>query len=78
MMARVDERTIANMRFVLEEVFGGVPNGGDHESRKRVAKKLIQGAKKGNVTLEGLRVVARDAATIISSEVGLIFSAARF
>ena len=30
--ARVDERTIANMGVALEEVFGGVPHGGDHES----------------------------------------------
>ena len=45
-MARVDERTTANMGVVLEEVFAGVPHGGDHESRKRVAKKLIQSAKK--------------------------------
>jgi hypothetical protein len=59
-MARVDERTTANMGVALEEVFGGVPHGGDHESRKHVAKKLIQSAKKGNVTLDGLRGVARD------------------
>jgi hypothetical protein len=60
-MVRVDERTTANMGVALEEVFGDVPHGGDHESRKHVAKKLIQSAKKGNVTLDGLRAVARDA-----------------
>ena len=66
-MARVDERTTANMAVVLEEVFAGVPHGGDHESRKHVAKKLIQSAKKGNVTLDGLRAVARDALQQLST-----------
>jgi hypothetical protein len=60
-MTGIDERATANMDVPLEEVFAGVPHGGDHESRKHVAKKLIQSAKKGNVTLDGLRAVARDA-----------------
>jgi hypothetical protein len=60
-MTGIDERTTANMDVALEEVFAGVPHGGDHESRKHVAKKLIQSAKRGNVTLDGLRAVARDA-----------------
>ena len=60
-MTGIDERTTANMDVALEEVFAGVPHGGDHESRKHVARKLIQSAKKGNVTLDGLRAVARDA-----------------
>ena len=60
-MTGIDERTTANMDVALEEVFAGVPHGGDHESRKHVAKKLIQSANKGNVTLDGLRAVARDA-----------------
>ena len=66
-MVRVDERTTANMGVALEEVFGDVPPGGDHESRKHVAKKLIQSAKRGNVTLGGLRVVARDALQQLSA-----------
>ena len=60
-MTGIDERTTANMDVALEEVFAGVPHGGDHESRKHVAKRLIQSAKKGNITLDGLRAVARDA-----------------
>jgi hypothetical protein len=46
-MTGIDERTTANMDVVLEEVFAGVPHGGDHESRKHVAKRQIQSAKKG-------------------------------
>jgi hypothetical protein len=60
-MAQVDERTIANMNVVLDEAFASVPHGGDHESRKRVAKRLLQSAKNGNATLDGLRAVAREA-----------------
>lgn len=45
-MTGIDERTTANMDVALEEVFAGVPHGGDHESRKHIAKKLIQSAKK--------------------------------
>ena len=66
-MARVDERTTANMAVALEEVFASVPHGGDHDSRKHVAKKLIQSAKRGNVTLDGLRAVARDALQQLST-----------
>jgi hypothetical protein len=60
-MTKIDERTMANMQVVLNEVCKDLRNGGDHESRKHFAKKLMQGAKKGNVTLDGLRGVARDA-----------------
>jgi hypothetical protein len=60
-MTKFDERAAANMDVALEEAFAGVLHGGDHESRKYVAKKLIQSAGKGIVTLEGLRAVARDA-----------------
>ncbi|SRR5258708_40105725 len=57
-MTKIEERTTANMDVVLEEVCRSLPHGGDHESRKYVAKKLMQCAKKGNVTLEELRAVA--------------------
>jgi hypothetical protein len=57
-MTKTDERTTANMDVVLEEVCRSLPHGGDHESRKYIAKKLMQAVKKGNVTLEGLRLVA--------------------
>jgi hypothetical protein len=66
-MTRVDERTTGSMVIVLEEVFADVPHGGDHESRKCVARQLIQSAKKGNVTLDGLRTVARYALQQLTS-----------
>lgn len=58
-MTKIDERITADMDAVLEEVCRVLPHGGDHETRKYIAKKLIQGAKKGNTTLDGLRNVAR-------------------
>jgi hypothetical protein len=66
-MTNIDERTAANMDVVLEEVFRGSPHGGDHESRKHVARKLMQSAKKASITLEELRTVARSALQQLSS-----------
>jgi hypothetical protein len=63
----IDERTAANMDVVLEQVCRGLPHGGDHESRKHIAQRLMQSAKKGNITLEGLRAVASRALTDLSS-----------
>jgi hypothetical protein len=60
-MTKIHERVTANMDVVLEEVCRVLPHGGDHETRKYIAKKLIQGAKKGNTTLDGMRSVARTA-----------------
>jgi hypothetical protein len=57
-MTKIEERTTANMDVVLEEVCRSLPHGGDHESRKYVAKKLMETVKKGNITLERLRPVA--------------------
>jgi len=65
-MAQIDERTTANMDVVLEEVCRGLPHGGDHQRRKHIAQKLLQSAKKGNITLEGLRSVASRALSELS------------
>jgi hypothetical protein len=65
-MTKIEQRTIANMDVVLEEVCRCLPHGGDHESRKYVARKLLQSAKKGNVTLEGLKPVASRALSDLS------------
>ena len=65
-MTKIEERTTAKMDVVLEEVCRNLPHGGDHESRKYIAKKLVQSVKKGNVTLEGLRPVASRAFSELS------------
>ena len=57
-MIKVDERTLANMEIVLEDVCKGLSAiGGDHVSRKFIAQQLIEAAKHGNYTLGGLQVV---------------------
>ena len=58
---RLDERALANMEVALENAFRAHPHGGDHESRKHVARKLMQSARKGKTTLGSLTVVARSA-----------------
>jgi hypothetical protein len=54
------------MDVVLDEICSNLPHGGDHESRKYVAKKVMQSVKKGNGTLEGLRPVASRALSELS------------
>jgi hypothetical protein len=65
-MTKIEERTSANMDVVLEETCRDLPNGGDHESRKHIAKNLLQSVKKGNATLEELRSVASRALSELS------------
>jgi hypothetical protein len=64
-MTKNDQRTAADMDVVLEEVCRNLPHRGDHETRKHIAQRLI--AKKGHVTLEGLRTVASRALSGLSS-----------
>lgn len=58
-MTKLGERTTANLEVVLEAACRHLRNGGDHEIRKHIAKKLMQAAKKGNISLDELRSVAR-------------------
>jgi len=61
-MTKLDPRATANMGIALENVCRSLPNsGGDHETRKYVAKKLIQAARRGNTGLAALEDVARHA-----------------
>jgi hypothetical protein len=61
-MTQLDQRTVANMGVALENVCRNLPNsGGDHETRKYVAKKLVQAARKGNTSLNALEEIARHA-----------------
>lgn len=60
-MIKLNERTVANMNFVLEETCRVFPNGGDHERRKYIAQKLKWHAMQGDTTLTDLRAVAHSA-----------------
>jgi hypothetical protein len=65
-MSKIEQRTAANMDVVLEEICRSLPHGGNHKSRKYVAKRLMQSVKNGNVTLDGLRPVASRAFSELS------------
>ena len=67
-MAKLDERTFANMEVALEKACRRFPNGGDHESRKYIAIKLMLSARGGNITLGGLDVVAHRALAEFSKQ----------
>jgi hypothetical protein len=67
-MARLDDRTIANMDIVLEETCSVFPHGGDHERRRYIAHKLKLSARRGNTTLGGLRAVAHTALKEVTSD----------
>jgi len=61
-MQKFDERTAANLDVVLDTACRGLPNsGGDHETRKFIATKLMQAALRGKRTLGSLEGVARQA-----------------
>ncbi len=61
-MTRLDSRTSARLDLVLENVCRKLPNsGGDHETRKHIAKKLIQAAERGDTSVAVLEDVARRA-----------------
>ncbi len=60
-MKALDQRTLVHLDMVLEDVCRSLPHGGDHLTRKKVAQKLMSSARKGNVSMDSLVPVARDA-----------------
>jgi len=51
----------ARLEFVLEQVFKNHSDGGDHERRAFVARRLLQAAQRGVLSLEKLKSVAQEA-----------------
>jgi hypothetical protein len=66
-MARLDDRTMANMEAALEKACSGFAHGGDHETRKYIAQKLRLSAMRGNTERSGPRRTAE----FVEAEVGL-------
>lgn len=60
-MPRLNGRTKADLDVVLEETCKALPHGGDHNVRKKVAEKLLESVRRGNMTLKGLTAVAKAA-----------------
>jgi len=67
-MNELSERTKANMDVVLEETCRQLPYGGDHDSRRFIAERLIDAAKAGHSTLGELGIVARHALADLTSK----------
>lgn len=57
------------IQFMLDEVLNdvcrGLPQGGDHESRKYEAERLFQAAETGETTASGLRHAGREALAVL-------------
>ena len=60
-MDEFDDRTRANMDVVLEEICREMKHGGDHESRKFIAERLMECAGEGRSSLADLNSAARRA-----------------
>jgi hypothetical protein len=60
-MDEFDERSRKNMDVVLEEICHKMNHGGDHDSRKFIALRLIECAREGRTSLAELNSVARRA-----------------
>jgi hypothetical protein len=60
-MDEFDDRTRANMDVALEEVCREMTHGGDHESRRFIAQRLIGCAREGRTSLAELNGAARRA-----------------
>lgn len=60
-MDEFDHRTITRMDIALEEICRGLKHGGDHESRKFVANRLMECARDGHVTADELHAAASEA-----------------
>jgi hypothetical protein len=65
-MIEFDSRTIAHMDMVLEDTCRILEHGGDHESRKYVAERLMQCARGGHTAIADLNAAAREALSEIS------------
>ncbi|MBR0782282.1 hypothetical protein [Bradyrhizobium iriomotense] len=69
-MTELSERTRANMDVVLEETCRQLPHGGDHDSRRFIAERLIEAAQSGHSTLGELGIIARRALAEILAKGG--------
>ena len=59
-----DSRTLANMEVALERACKGLSIGAEeHRVRRRIARKILKCAERGDITLGGLTAAARAAAT---------------
>jgi hypothetical protein len=59
-----ESRTLANMEVALERACKGLSIGAEeHRVRRRIARKILKCAERGDITLGGLTAAADAAAT---------------
>lgn len=64
---RIYGRGSSEYGLVLDQVCAGLPNGGDHESRRYVAEQLIQAVRAGKTTLGELTSAGRRAVVYLKN-----------
>jgi hypothetical protein len=67
-MSEVSDALKRKMDLVLEENCRELPDGGDHETRKMVAARLLDAALAGHSTFGELGIVARKAIAEITGD----------
>jgi hypothetical protein len=65
-MSEISDALKRKLDMVLEESCRELPNGGDHETRKMVADRLLDAAMAGHSTLSELGIIARKAISEIT------------
>ena len=60
-MSEFEGRMQTMLDAALDAAFSHVRHGGDHESRKLIAERLMEAARSGTTALEGLTSVGRRA-----------------
>jgi hypothetical protein len=63
-------RTLANMDVALERACHAVSGSEDHRVRRRIASKIVECAKGGDITLTGLTEAGRIAASRLGGHPG--------
>jgi hypothetical protein len=58
-MSEIDKRVRAKLEIVLEMTCRELENGGDHDTRKYIAERLMAATQAGHCTLGELGIVAR-------------------
>lgn len=68
---KFDSRTLANMEVALERACKTLPSGEEHAARRHIARKILNCARKGNVTLKALTEAGQIAASELSPTHGI-------
>ena len=60
-MHELNETLRARLDAVLDQTCGRLVNGGDHDTRKYIAEKLVESVRQGTTHFDELTIIARRA-----------------